>query len=206
MRNIPPHPQIKPPPGRYIAYHDAATGEVFCMHGELECQGNGHQACVREHAPAARNHDWFVPFLTCGLEPGLAAFRREGVATCLNRVSAAAAAGGRGGGRGPARPAQWQEGRRPLSCRWPWTASHARASTRTWPGPHTLHPTPPRPTAPQLNVTGPPRAAMDQCIAGPEAMALAARSGDLARARGIKLSCSVAVEGALRCVRDGGQW
>jgi hypothetical protein len=59
------------------------------MHGDLECQGNAHQACVREHTPPARNGDWLVPFLACGLEPGSGHYRREGVARCLDRVRGA---------------------------------------------------------------------------------------------------------------------
>ncbi|KAI8474858.1 MAG: hypothetical protein J3K34DRAFT_111189 [Monoraphidium minutum] len=58
----------------------------------------------------------------------------------------------------------------------------------------------------EVGASGAPRAAMDACIDGAQGAALMKRSADTTAARGVARSCTVAVEGQKRCVRDGGRW
>ncbi|GBF92123.1 hypothetical protein Rsub_04470 [Raphidocelis subcapitata] len=50
------------------------------------------------------------------------------------------------------------------------------------------------------------RSAVDACIDGEEGKALARAHAAEVKARGIERSCTVAIEGVKRCVRDGGRW
>ncbi|GBF94189.1 hypothetical protein Rsub_07176 [Raphidocelis subcapitata] len=54
--------------------------------------------------------------------------------------------------------------------------------------------------------SAPPRAAVEACIAGAEGAALMRASAGTVAARGVVNSCTVALEGQPRCVRDGGEW
>jgi hypothetical protein len=55
-------------------------------------------------------------------------------------------------------------------------------------------------------VSGEPRAAIDKCIHGPEGAALMRASASAVNARGVVNSCTVAIDGRQRCIRDGGEW
>ena len=50
------------------------------------------------------------------------------------------------------------------------------------------------------------RSAVDACIDGEEGKALARAHAAEVKARGITRSCTVAIDGVKRCVRDGGRW
>lgn len=57
----------------------------------------------------------------------------------------------------------------------------------------------------QTGVTGPARAAMDACL-NPPNLRLVSDSARRAAGRGMHRSCTVAIEGAEVCRRDGGRW
>jgi len=51
-----------------------------------------------------------------------------------------------------------------------------------------------------------PRQAIEKCAVGDEGKALMKESAKVVKARGVERSCTVAIEGRKRCVRDGGRW
>lgn len=56
---------------------------------------------------------------------------------------------------------------------------------------------------------GVPRGVQEEiqaCVKGPEGARLMAASAAEVKARGVKSSCTVMLDGAPRCVRDGGEW
>jgi hypothetical protein len=58
----------------------------------------------------------------------------------------------------------------------------------------------------QVGVLGAPRQAMEACMDGPEGAALMAASAGVTASRGMQRSCTVAIAGKKRCIRDGGRW
>ena len=53
---------------------------------------------------------------------------------------------------------------------------------------------------------GAARAAVQQCIDGPEGQELLRASAREVARRSVVNSCTVEIEGEWRCVRDGGEW
>ncbi|KIZ04351.1 hypothetical protein MNEG_3606 [Monoraphidium neglectum] len=58
----------------------------------------------------------------------------------------------------------------------------------------------------KVGVLGAPRQAMEACMDGPEGAALMAASAGVTASRGMQRSCTVAIAGKKRCIRDGGRW
>lgn len=50
------------------------------------------------------------------------------------------------------------------------------------------------------------REKIDACVEGPEGASLLAASAATVQARSVVNSCTVAIGGKQRCVRDGGEW
>ncbi|GBF92122.1 hypothetical protein Rsub_04469 [Raphidocelis subcapitata] len=57
-----------------------------------------------------------------------------------------------------------------------------------------------------VGASGAPRKAIDACLDSGRRGDLLARSAAVPRSRGIARSCTIAIEGVQRCVRDGGEW
>lgn len=58
----------------------------------------------------------------------------------------------------------------------------------------------------KVGAMGPDRKAMTVCIRNNEGAELMKKSAAVTAARGMQRSCTVAIEGKKRCIRDGGRW
>jgi len=171
---------------------------MVCKHGDGECTGNLYQLCVGKHTPPAHNYDWFVQFLVCSWDSGLPSDSKEMLKSCLDKVGGCWLAFGglqlhcfASSSSKPARSGSLLSD--VLLARCP-TSPGARPHT---PPPHPTH---------QVGVTGAPRTDIDDCISGPEGPALMRSSAAAVAARSVVNSCTVAIDGRQRCIRDGGQW
>lgn len=125
---------------QYIA-KPGREGDVSCMHGAKECEGNKQQLCLRA-ALAPADSPRFLAALICHGAAG-------GDVTDAKRLQRCMADAGIG--------------------------ADAQAKAL-------------------------------QCVSGTQGAALAAESAKDVEANGVKKSCTVFIDGAKKCIRDGGRW